>query len=80
MPYEFTKKGLETQEEVRRFMEHTIYPNEEIFEKQLEEVGPDGYPPILDKLKSAALERGLWNLFLPHLRADNPGTPLSNLD
>jgi acyl-CoA dehydrogenase len=49
MPYEFTKKGLETQEEVRRFMEHTIYPNEEIFEKQLEEVGPDGYPPILDK-------------------------------
>ena len=80
MPYEFTKKGLETQEEVRRFMEHMIYPNEEIVEKQLEEVGPDGYPPILDKLKSAALERGLWNLFLPHLRADNPGTPLSNLD
>ena len=35
---------------------------------------------MLDKLKSGALERGLWNLFLPHLRADNPGTPLSNLD
>jgi len=80
MPYEFTKKGIETQEEVRRFMEATIYPNEEIFEKQLEEVGSDGYPPILDKLKNEALKRGLWNLFLPHLRADNPGTPLSNLD
>jgi acyl-CoA dehydrogenase len=80
MPYEFTKKGIETQEEVRRFMETTIYPNEEIFEKQLEEVGSDGYPPILDKLKNEALKRGLWNLFLPHLRADNPGTPLSNLD
>ena len=80
MPYEFTKKGIETQEEVRRFMETTIYPNEEIFDKQLEEVGSDGYPPILDKLKNEALKRGLWNLFLPHLRADNPGTPLSNLD
>jgi acyl-CoA dehydrogenase len=80
MPYEFTKKGIETQEEVRRFMETTIYPNEEIFEKQLEEVGSDGYPPILDELKNEALKRGLWNLFLPHLRADNPGTPLSNLD
>jgi acyl-CoA dehydrogenase len=43
-------------------------------------VGPDGYPPVLDKMKSAAQSKGLWNLFLPHLRADSPGTPLSNLD
>ncbi|MHB8334810.1 MAG: acyl-CoA dehydrogenase family protein [Acidimicrobiales bacterium] len=80
MPYEFTQKGLEIQEEVRRFMEHTIYPNEEVYEEQLAQVGPDGYPPVMNKLKAAALERGLWNLFLPHLRAENPGTPLSNLD
>jgi acyl-CoA dehydrogenase len=46
----------------------------------LDEVGQDGYPPVLDKLKSAAQQRGLWNLFLPHLRPGNPGTPLSNLD
>ncbi|MGA7835298.1 MAG: acyl-CoA dehydrogenase family protein [Acidimicrobiales bacterium] len=80
MPYEFTPKGLEIQEQVRQFMEHVIYPNEELYHAQLEEVGPRGYPPVLDKLKNAALERGLWNLFLPHLRSDNPGTPLSNLD
>jgi acyl-CoA dehydrogenase len=61
-------------------MEHVIYPNEALYYEQLEEVGPDGYPPVLDKLKAAALERGLWNLFLPHLKPDSPGTPLSNLD
>src|SRR5674476_130106 len=80
MPYEFTKKGLEVQESVQQFMNYVIYPNEETYYEQLEQVGTHGYPPILDKLKAAALERGLWNLFLPHLNADNPGTPLSNLD
>jgi acyl-CoA dehydrogenase len=80
MPYEFTKQGLEVQESVRQFMEHVIYPNEETYYTQLGEIGPDGYPPVLDKLKNAALERGLWNLFLPHLSPDHPGTPLSNLD
>jgi acyl-CoA dehydrogenase len=80
MPYEFTRRGLEVQESVREFMDTVIYPHEETYYLQLAEVGNDGYPPILDKLKAAAQERGLWNLFLPHLRPDNPGTPLSNLD
>jgi acyl-CoA dehydrogenase len=80
MPYEFTTQGLEMQESVRQFIDQTIYPNEETYYSQLEEVGPDGYPPVLDKLKSAAQAKGLWNLFLPHLRHDTPGTPLSNLD
>jgi acyl-CoA dehydrogenase len=61
-------------------MDQTIMPNEETYNAQLSEVGLDGYPPVLDKLKAAAQERGLWNLFLPHLRPGNPGTPLSNLD
>ncbi|MGC1419541.1 MAG: acyl-CoA dehydrogenase family protein [Acidimicrobiales bacterium] len=80
MPYEFTSQGLKVQESVRQFMEQTILPHEETYYAQLAEVGQDGYPPVLDKLKAAAQERGLWNLFLPHLRPDNPGTPLSNLD
>ena len=80
MPYEFSNEGLEVQEQVRRFMQSVIEPNEETYYSQLAEVGPNGYPPVLDKLKSAALERGLWNLFLPHLKGDSPGTPLTNLD
>ncbi len=80
MPYEFTERGRQVLEEVRRFMAASIEPAEPVFYEQLAELGPDGYPPILDRLKSEALQRGLWNLFLPHLNADHPGTPLSNLD
>ncbi len=37
-------------------------------------------PPFLEDLKALAREQGLWNLFLPGLREDEPGTRLSNLD
>jgi acyl-CoA dehydrogenase len=37
-------------------------------------------PPFLDDLKALAREEGLWNLFLPSLRADEPGTALGHLD
>jgi len=81
VPYEFTEQGIALQGEVKRFMDDHIYPNEAEYEEQYEEVAPHhGYPPILDKLKAAARERGLWNLFIPHLSPDAPGTKLSNLD
>lgn len=37
-------------------------------------------PPFMEDLKELAREQGLWNLFLPQLRDDEPGTRLSNLD
>ena len=37
-------------------------------------------PPFLEDLKALAREEGLWNLFLPGLKADEPGTRLCNLD
>ena len=37
-------------------------------------------PPFLEDLKALAREEGLWNLFLPTLRDDEPGTRLANLD
>ena len=58
MPYEFTATGLEMQEAVRNFMEFAIYPNEETYFEQEEELGPSGYPPIMDKLKALAFDRG----------------------
>ncbi len=67
-------------DEVKRYMDDHIYPNEEEYHAQMEEVGPNGYAPIMDKLKAAARERGLWNLFIPHLDPNHPGTKLSNLD
>src|SRR5262249_759248 len=39
------------------------------------------YPmPLLDRLKDRAKGERLWNLFLPGLREDEPGTRLSNLE
>src|SRR3954447_815621 len=80
MPYQFTDQGLAMQAEVKQFLADHIYPNEREYYEQLAEVGRFGYPPIMDKLKAAAKERGLWNFFLPHLSPDAPGTKLSNLD
>ena len=80
MPYEYTDRGLATQHEVKRFMDDFIYPNEAEYNEELEQIGHDGCPPIMDKLKAASRERGLWNLFLPHLDPDAPGTKMSNLD
>jgi acyl-CoA dehydrogenase len=37
-------------------------------------------PPFVEDLKALAREEGLWNLFLPALREDEPGTALSNVD
>ena len=37
-------------------------------------------PPFLQDLKALAREEGLWNLFLPTLQPDEPGTRLNNLD
>ncbi len=35
---------------------------------------------VLEPLKALARDKGLWNLFLPGLRDDEPGTRLCNLD
>ncbi|MGD9995339.1 MAG: acyl-CoA dehydrogenase family protein [Ilumatobacteraceae bacterium] len=80
MPYQFTPQGEALLAEVVSFMDDHIYPNESEYEEQAAELGHDATPPVLEKLKAAARERGLWNLFLPHLAPDAPGTKLSNLD
>ena len=80
VPYEFTDKGRQMLDEVAQFMDDHIYPNEEEFHAQMHVAGPNGYAPIMDELKAAARERGLWNLFIPHLDPNAPGTKLSNLD
>ena len=80
MPYAFTEAGLTRQAEINRFMDDHIYPNETEYYRQYHAGGDHSYPPILDELKAEARKRGLWNLFLPHLREGDPGTKLSNLD
>src|SRR5262245_53876167 len=42
-------------------------------------VHPDA-PPFMAELQQKAREAGLWNLGLPELAEDEPGTKLSNLE
>jgi acyl-CoA dehydrogenase len=80
MPHEVSAEGQRVLESVRRFMDQHVYPNEERFYAELDEVGPFGHPPVLEELKAKAAAEGLWNLFIPDLAADQPGTRLSNVD
>jgi acyl-CoA dehydrogenase len=37
-------------------------------------------PPVVEELKAIAKAEGLWNLFLPGLKSDEPGERLTNLE
>jgi acyl-CoA dehydrogenase len=78
--YSFTQEGLELRDRVRSYLQEFAYPRQEEYRAQREQVGPNGYVPLLDELKAAARSQGLWNLFLPHLAPGAPGTRLSNVD
>ena len=62
---ELSEHAAQLQGKLIRFMEEYIYPNEQIFEGQLNE-GESRWviPPIIEELKVKAKAEGLWNLFL----------------
>ena len=70
-------KTRDLRERLTDFMERRIYPNESVYERQLDEVGRWQPPPIMEDLKAEAKQAGLWNLFLP---ASERGAGLSNLE
>lgn len=79
MDFNFSVRSTEYRERLLHFMSEWIYPNEIVFDQQVEESGdPHFYPPILEVLKAEARKRGLWNLFQSH--AGWWGEGFSNLD
>ena len=70
-------KTRDLRERLTDFMERRIYPNEPVYERQLDEVGRWKPPPIQEELKAEAKAAGLWNLFLPD---SERGAGLSNLE
>src|ERR1700684_612502 len=78
MDFAFSEKSLRIQAQVRSFIAQHLLPREDE-RKKLEEEGV--FPlPFIDELKQKARAEGLWNLFLPGLKPDEPGTQMSNLD
>ena len=65
------------EEQLLAFMEEHIYPNEQRFYRESEDIGPWGVQPIVEELKPRARAAELWNLFLPK---SGHAAGLSNLE
>ncbi|MDZ5472637.1 acyl-CoA dehydrogenase [Bacillus sp. 31A1R] len=67
MNFTYSLKVKELEQKLNSFMEEYIYPNEKLYEQQLNEQSDrwSSVPPIMEELKQKAKEQGLWNLFLP---------------
>jgi len=77
MDFDFDGDNQEMQRTLRRFMDERVLPRNRDWQR-LADSGV--YPTeVVEPLKAQARELGLWNLFLPGLREDEPGTRLSNL-
>ncbi len=78
MDFTISSKSQHLQTQVHHFMDDHIVPR---IQQWNDEVRAGHYPvSFMEDLKAMAKEAGLWNLFLPHLQADEPGTRLTNLE
>jgi acyl-CoA dehydrogenase len=66
MDFAFDERTEELRERLLAFMDERVYPAEPVLEEQVAgSADPWDTPPVMEELKRAARERGLWNLFLP---------------
>ena len=78
MDFAYTPRTEELRVRVRNFMDQYILPR---VGKYNSEVHAGIFPvSFMEDLKALAKSEGLWNLFLPHLKNDEPGTRLSNME
>ena len=78
MDFSYSPRTEELRQRVSQFMEDHIVPRVRQHKEELEK---DIFPvSFMEELKAKAKAQGLWNLFLPSLRDDEPGTRLSNLE
>ncbi len=78
MDFQFSPRTQELQRKVRGFLDEYIVPRIGAWQAEV----ANGQFPVsfMADLKELAREEGLWNLFLPSLGDDEPGTRLSNLE
>jgi acyl-CoA dehydrogenase len=78
MDFEPSERCREFTERLNAFMEEHVYPAEPVYEQQLSDSGdPHHQPAVMEELKAAARDEGLWNMFLPD---SEEGAGLSNSD
>ncbi|MDD9969420.1 MAG: acyl-CoA dehydrogenase family protein [Myxococcales bacterium] len=80
MDFEHSERARKLGEQVQRFIQERVLPNEKTYYEQLTH-HPDyrewRVPPIMEELKAEAKALGLWNLFLPE---SEYGAGLDNRD
>jgi acyl-CoA dehydrogenase len=79
MDFLYSAKVKELQTRLTNFMEEHVYPNEKVYEQQLndQENRWSAVPQVMENLKEKAKAAGLWNLFLPE---SEYGAGLTNLE
>lgn len=78
MDFDHTPLARSLQQRLTDFMQRYLLPYNAAWHQAVHQGAFP--PPFLEDLKTLAREEGLWNLFLPSLRDDEPGTRLDNLD
>jgi acyl-CoA dehydrogenase len=78
MNFQFPEDVQQMQRTMRLFVDEKILPRN----REYEAIAESGQYPtdVIEPLKAEAREAGLWNLFLPGLRDDEPGTRLNNME
>ena len=77
MDFEFDATTERLRAELTAFMAEHVYPAEPVFAEQVATAAEVwSPPPVVERLKAAARQRGLWNLFLPDTEH---GAGLTNL-
>ena len=78
MDFEHSPTAQALQRQLSAFMARYVLPHNAAWHQAVQQ--GEYPPPFLEDLKTLAREEGLWNLFLPTLGDDEPGTRLTNLD
>ncbi len=77
MEFEYSAQVQALRQRLEVFIDRYVLPHNCAWHRSV----ADGVfpPPFMSDLKALAKSEGLWNLFLPGLRDDEPGVRLSNL-
>ena len=78
MEFAYSPRVEQLRTEISAFMDRHVVPRLADWQR---EVAAGAWPPsMIEPPKQQARAEGLWNLFLPGLQSDEPGTRLTNLE
>ncbi len=78
MEFDYSPRTLQLLGALRGFIDAHIVPRLDDWARQT--AAGSRHPDFMEDLKAIARSEGLWNLFLPQLGDDEPGTRLDNLE